>query len=264
MNSNLFARVRSIAALQILVFLCVSGDAAESPRLPAETDARFKNDPRYAGEVARYLRLAKGAGRDEYLSGGYAHQMARDAEHPLGTWRVMRVDDRGPKRWQDMLSFDALAKDEGTRWQFRPDWLNPTCDVRIGTRCLLALSPDGGDKPVGELASAIDDNFGSFDKFTAHFTAAALGVQGSGWAALVWDSIGEKLLISQFFDQQSNFAAGTVPVLMLDVWEHAYYLDYKNVRADYVKAFWNIANWANVQQRFDVAREKTNGLLVLS
>ena len=126
------------------------------------------------------------------------------------------------------------------------------------------LSPDGGDKPVGELASAIDDNFGSFDKLTAHFTAAALGVQGSGWAALVWDSIGEKLLISQFFDQQSNFAAGTVPVLMLDVWEHAYYLDYKNVRADYVKAFWNIANWANVQQRFDVAREKTNGLLVLS
>ena len=126
------------------------------------------------------------------------------------------------------------------------------------------LSPDGGDKPVGELASAIDDNFGSFDKFTAHFTAAALGVQGSGWAALVWDSIGEKLLISQFFDQQSIFAAGTVPVLMLDVWEHAYYLDYKNVRADYVKAFWNIANWANVQQRFDVAREKTNGLLVLS
>jgi Fe-Mn family superoxide dismutase len=126
------------------------------------------------------------------------------------------------------------------------------------------LSPDGGDKPVGELASAIDDNFGSFDKFTAHFTAAALGVQGSGWAALVWDSIGEKLLISQFFDQQSNFAAGTVPVLMLDVWEHAYYLDYKNVRADYVKAFWNIANWANVQQLFDVAREKTNGLLVLS
>jgi Fe-Mn family superoxide dismutase len=126
------------------------------------------------------------------------------------------------------------------------------------------LSPDGGDKPVGELASAINENFGSFDKFTAHFTAAALGVQGSGWAALVWDSIGEKLLISQFFDQQSNFAAGTVPVLMLDVWEHAYYLDYKNVRADYVKAFWNIANWANVQQRFDVAREKTNGLLVLS
>ena len=126
------------------------------------------------------------------------------------------------------------------------------------------LSPDGGDKPTGDLASAIEDNFGSFDKFQAHFTAVALGVQGSGWAVLAWDSIGQRLIIQQFFDQQANFAAGTIPVLMLDVWEHAYYLDYRNVRADYVKAFWNIVNWANVQERFTIAREKTTGLLLLS
>ncbi|GAA1754905.1 superoxide dismutase [Agromyces humatus] len=126
------------------------------------------------------------------------------------------------------------------------------------------LSPDGGDKPTGELAAAIDDQFGSFDKFQAHFTAAALGVQGSGWAVLAWDSLGQRLIISQFFDQQGNLPAGIVPLLMLDVWEHAYYLDYKNVRADYVKAFWNIANWDNVQRRFQVAAEKTSGLLLLS
>ena len=126
------------------------------------------------------------------------------------------------------------------------------------------MSPNGGDKPTGDLAAAIDDHFGSFDKFTAHFTAVAMGVQGSGWAVLAWDSIGENLIIVQFFDQQGNLPAGIVPLLMLDVWEHAYYLDYKNVRADYVKAFWNIANWGNVQARFDAAREKTNGLLLLS
>jgi Fe-Mn family superoxide dismutase len=126
------------------------------------------------------------------------------------------------------------------------------------------LSPDGGDKPVGDLAAAIDDGFGSFDKFVAHFTATALGVQGSGWAVLAWDGIGQRLIIQQFFDQQSNFAAGTVPVLMLDVWEHAYYLDYKNVRADYIKAFWNIANWENAALRLQTAREKTEGLLILS
>ncbi|MFP7760457.1 superoxide dismutase [Marisediminicola sp. LYQ85] len=126
------------------------------------------------------------------------------------------------------------------------------------------MSSDGGDKPTGELAAAIDDNFGSFDKFAAHFTAAALGVQGSGWSVLAWDSIGQRLIIQQFFDQQSNFAAGIVPVLMLDVWEHAYYLDYQNVRADYVKAFWNIVDWSNVQSRFETAREKTTGLLLLS
>jgi len=126
------------------------------------------------------------------------------------------------------------------------------------------LSPNGGDKPTGDLASAIDDQFGSFDKFVAHFTATALGVQGSGWAVLAWDSLGERLIIVQFFDQQGNLPAGIVPLLMLDVWEHAYYLDYKNVRADYVKAFWNITNWENVQKRFTVAQEKTSGLLLLS
>ena len=126
------------------------------------------------------------------------------------------------------------------------------------------LSPDGGDKPTGELAAAIDDGFGSFDKFQAHFTATALGVQGSGWAVLAWDSIGQRPIIVQFFDQQGNLPAGIVPLLMLDVWEHAYYLDYRNVRADYVKAFWNIANWADAQRRFAAAREKTAGLLVLS
>jgi len=126
------------------------------------------------------------------------------------------------------------------------------------------LSPNGGDKPTGDLEAAIDDQFGSFDAFRAQFTAAALGVQGSGWAGLFWDSIGQNLLIQQFFDQQGQIVAGTVPLLLLDVWEHAYYLDYKNVRADYVKAFWNIANWADAQERFAAAREKTSGLLVLS
>jgi len=126
------------------------------------------------------------------------------------------------------------------------------------------LSPDGGDKPTGELASAIDDNFGSFDKFVAHFTAAAAGIQGSGWGALVWDSLGQKLLVQQYYDHQGNFATGTVPLLLLDMWEHAFYLDYVNVKGDYIKAFWNIANWANVQERFELAREKTNGLLLLS
>ena len=126
------------------------------------------------------------------------------------------------------------------------------------------LSPDGGDKPTGELASAIDDGFGSFDKFVAHFTAAATGIQGSGWAVLSWDPIGQQLIIQQLFDQQANSAMGTIPVLQLDMWEHAFYLDYLNVKADYVKAFWNIANWQNAGLRFTTAREKTDGLLLLS
>lgn len=122
------------------------------------------------------------------------------------------------------------------------------------------LSPDGGDKPTGELAAAIDEFFGSFDAFTAHFTAAAMGVQGSGWAALIYDSVGGRPIIVQFHDQQQDFPVGSVPLLLLDVWEHAYYLDYKNVRADYVKAFWNIVAWDDVAARFAAAQQ--SGLLL--
>ena len=127
------------------------------------------------------------------------------------------------------------------------------------------LSPDGGDNaPRASSRSAIDEFFGSFDKFAAHFTAAATGIQGSGWAVLSWDPLGKRLIIQQLFDQQANTAQATIPVLQLDMWEHAFYLDYLNVKADYVKAFWNIANWANAAERFTVAREKTEGLLLLS
>lgn len=123
------------------------------------------------------------------------------------------------------------------------------------------LSPEGGERPEGELAAAIDEYFGDFEKFQAHFTATAMGVQGSGWAVLAWDSLGQRANIVQLFDQQGNLPAGTVPLLMLDVWEHAYYLDYLNVRADYVKAFWNIANWQDVAKRFEAARTQTKGLI---
>jgi len=81
-----------------------------------------------------------------------------------------------------------------------------------------------------------------------------MGLQGSGWAFLAWDAVGKRLIIEQLYDQQGNIVAGTVPLLMLDMWEHAFYLDYVNVKADYVKAFWNIVNWADVQARFDSAR----------
>ncbi|KIP53487.1 superoxide dismutase [Leucobacter komagatae] len=123
------------------------------------------------------------------------------------------------------------------------------------------MSPEGGGKPEGELASAIDEFFGDFEKFQAHFTATALGVQGSGWAVLAWDTLGQRANIVQMFDQQGNLPAGTVPLLMLDCWEHAYYLDYLNVRADYVKAFWNIANWQDVAKRLEVARGQSTGLI---
>lgn len=124
------------------------------------------------------------------------------------------------------------------------------------------LSPEGGDKPEGELAAAIDDAFGSFDAFRDHFSANANSIQGSGWSILAWDSIGQRLQIVQLYDQQGNISIGLIPLLMLDMWEHAFYLDYQNVKGDYVKAFWNIVNWADVTERFAKARTQTAGLIV--
>jgi Fe-Mn family superoxide dismutase len=123
------------------------------------------------------------------------------------------------------------------------------------------MSPEGGDKPVGALATAIDENFGSFDKFAAHFTNNAMTIMGSGWSILAWDTIGQKLIIVQLYDQQGNVPMGIIPLLMLDMWEHAFYLQYRNVKADYVKAWWNVVDWANVADRFAKA-SSTTGLLV--
>ena len=123
------------------------------------------------------------------------------------------------------------------------------------------LSPEGGGEPEGELAAAITDQFGSFAAFQAHFAAVATGIQGSGWAVLGWDAVGQRLAVFQLFDQQANVPLGITPLLMLDMWEHAFYLDYLNVKADYVKAFWNLANWQDVAARLERARTATSGLL---
>lgn len=124
------------------------------------------------------------------------------------------------------------------------------------------LSPEGGDKPTGELASAIDEAFGSFDKFQAQFNAVATTIQGNGWAALSWDPIGKTLITQQLRDHHNNMALPTVPILLVDVWEHAFYLQYKNVKPDYVKALWNLYDWAEIGKRFDNAVAGGNGLLL--
>jgi Fe-Mn family superoxide dismutase len=112
------------------------------------------------------------------------------------------------------------------------------------------LSPGGGDRPGGELAAAIDEHFSSFDAFKKQLTQATATVQGSGWGALSWEPLGERLFIEQIYDHQGNVGQGGVPLLVLDAWEHAYYLQYENRRADYVNAIWNVIDWSDVASRF--------------
>lgn len=114
------------------------------------------------------------------------------------------------------------------------------------------LSPNGGGNPEGELMAAIDSDLGGFDKFKEAFSGAAATRFGSGWAWLSVD--GGKLLVESSPNQDSPLMEGRIPILGLDVWEHAYYLKYQNRRPDYVAAFFNVINWQEVAQRFAAAK----------
>jgi len=116
------------------------------------------------------------------------------------------------------------------------------------------MSPKGGGQPQGELAAAITEFFGSFEGCRNQLSEAANNIQGAGWGALAWEPLGKRLMVEQVYDHQGNIGNGTVPLLVLDMWEHAYYLQYRNVKGDWVKAFWKVVNWADVAKRFDSVR----------
>ncbi|MFJ5922376.1 superoxide dismutase [Kitasatospora sp. NPDC092948] len=115
------------------------------------------------------------------------------------------------------------------------------------------LSPEGGDRPDGALADAITEHFGTFEAFKQQLTTATVGVQGSGWGILSWEPLGKRLIVEQVYDHHGNVGQGTVPLLAFDAWEHAYYLQYKNVRPDYVTRLWDVVNWQDVTTRFTAA-----------
>lgn len=112
------------------------------------------------------------------------------------------------------------------------------------------MSPNGGGKPAGALAAAIDKAFGSFDNFKDQFAKAGATRFGSGWAWLVKNSDGS-LAVTSTANQDNPISDGQYPLLGLDVWEHAYYLNYQNRRPDYISAFWNVVNWDEVAKRFN-------------
>ncbi|MDT2551322.1 superoxide dismutase [Lactococcus petauri] len=114
------------------------------------------------------------------------------------------------------------------------------------------LAPNAGGAPTGDIAAAIDEAFGSFDDFKAEFKAAATGRFGSGWAWLVLDY--GKLKVVSTANQDNPISDGQIPVLGLDVWEHAYYLKYRNVRPDYIEAFFSLINWDKVNELYAKAK----------
>lgn len=115
------------------------------------------------------------------------------------------------------------------------------------------LTPKGGGEAGGALAEQIRRDFGDFGKFRDQFSAASASVEGNGWGVLAWNPFLGKLYTLGMMNHQNLGVTGSVPLLMLDVWEHAYYLKYQNARPEYVKAFWNVVNWKDVEGRFEKA-----------
>ena len=115
------------------------------------------------------------------------------------------------------------------------------------------MGPKAGGAPVGNVAKAIGAKYGSFDEFKTKFAAAGMGRFGSGWAWLIKTSEGGVDIVSTA-NQDNPLSEGKLPVLNLDVWEHAYYLHYQNRRADYIGAWWNVVNWSHVEDRFNAAK----------
>ncbi len=112
------------------------------------------------------------------------------------------------------------------------------------------MSPDGGGEPEGELADAIVRDFGRFELFKSQMIHTASTIMGSGWAALVWDPVIRRLGTAQIHDHQSEVTQGGLPLLVIDAWEHAYYLQYQTDKAKFFQALWNVWNWQDVSARF--------------
>lgn len=120
---------------------------------------------------------------------------------------------------------------------------------------LAPIGKGGGEAPQGDLALAIQQEFGSLDSLIEKFSAKTIAIQGSGWGWLGFNKQNSKLIITTSANQDPLSTQDYIPLLGVDVWEHAYYLQYKNLRADYVKNIWKIVNWHNVQERFTQAKK---------
>jgi Fe-Mn family superoxide dismutase len=117
------------------------------------------------------------------------------------------------------------------------------------------MTPKGGGTPQGDFAEAIQKDFGNFERFRKQLTQVAGTIMGSGWAALVWEPIGKSLLITQIYDHQSNLAQAGVPIMVLDAWEHAYYLQYQNRKTEFFEAVWQVWNWQDIAARYAAATQ---------
>jgi Fe-Mn family superoxide dismutase len=173
--------------------------------------------------------------------------------HHAGYTRKLNDALEGHGRYDHMSAEEILRDIDSVPESIRTDVRNNGGGYVNHALFWEIMSPDGGGKPKGTLANAINSTFGSFADFQDEFTAAATGQFGSGWGWLVVDEGGD-LRVYSTPNQDSPYMQGHTPILGVDVWEHAYYLNYQNERGTYVENWWNVIHWPEVAARFEAAR----------
>lgn len=173
-------------------------------------------------------------------------------KHHAGYTRKLNAALDGHADLEDEPIDDLLGSIQRVPTSIRQDVRNNGGGYANHALFWQVLSPEGGGEPTGALADALDDQYGSFDHFQDRFEDEATGVFGSGWAWLTVTGEGD-LHLNATPNQDSPLMDGQVPILGLDVWEHAYYLTYQNERGQYVRQFWEVVDWDEVQRRFEEA-----------
>jgi len=173
-------------------------------------------------------------------------------KHHAGYVKKLNAALAGHGKFLDMPVEDLLREVESVPESIRQTVINNGGGHANHSLFWEIMSPDGGGKPGGDLLQAIEKKWGSFDAFQEEFSEKAGSIFGSGWAFLVVDESGS-LSCKRHSFQNNPYMFGSTPVMGLDVWEHAYYLNYQNRRADYIEAWWNVVNWSQVSENFSLA-----------
>ena len=213
-----------------------SSTAIGAPQVPAGTEHVLPDLP-YAYEAlepyidAQTMRIHHTKHHAAYVKGLNTAEAALAAARQSGDYAMVQ-------HWSRQAAFHG-----GGHWLHSMFW-----------KVMAPPSNGGGGAPTGSLEALIIESFGSVDAFRAHFSAAAASVEGSGWGLLHYRPADQRLIILQAENQQKLSPWGSTPVMGIDVWEHAYYLKYQNQRADYIKNWWNVVNWAQVERNINSLR----------
>jgi Fe-Mn family superoxide dismutase len=160
----------------------------------------------------------------------------------------------GANQTLDKLHDARLKDDFGAINQLEKSLAFHVSGHKLHSNFWTNMKPKSGGEPTGDVKGQIEADFGAFGAFQKQFNAATLGVQGSGWGVLSWEPLAGRLLVQQVYDHQGEHAQGAVPLMVCDIWEHAFYLQYENRKAEWVSAFWNLVNWDDVNRRLRDAR----------